>query len=534
MATITELYTRRGLELKPKGGGGERGPEFCGPCPECGGEDRFLVWPEQNGGAGSYACRRCGKAGDVIQFLMDFDGLPFREARTAAGFEGDGSYRPSACPSPPKQRAVPRIAPADVSTPEETWRTKATNFARACHEILLQRPDTLSWLARRGLPEDAVRAFGLGWNAGDGKHPYLMRPRKVWGLPDVPPEKEGGKSKKNIWLPRGLVIPLFERDGTVLRLRIRRPEADRKNTGITLPYYVVPGSGMAPLWIAQRHGTLPPSSVCMAVESELDAMAVSHAAGDICAVLGMMTARIAHLPPDIMRAVSACARILVATDWGDNMAGASGWEIWRDTFPQARRWVCIHGKDPGEMAQSGQDLRAWVIAGLPDTFLRIVERKRAAPAQPAPDADTESGAAETSPDHPQGHEVPSPSTPVALHPAPAVAADLPYEVFPQAAGSECYPLVVVDSDLRPDTFPPESYGSTPLARLSYTPHGPQDALRILARAGLRLLRWDDNTISIAGADEWGMDERFSAEIWAQRHKDLLLQAAGIVPGARHG
>lgn len=47
------------LGLKSKGGG-----EMAGPCPKCGGEDRFFVRAD-----GSFACRQCGgKGGDAIDF----------------------------------------------------------------------------------------------------------------------------------------------------------------------------------------------------------------------------------------------------------------------------------------------------------------------------------------------------------------------------------------------------------------------------------------------------------------------------------
>ncbi|WP_342452329.1 primase-helicase zinc-binding domain-containing protein [Desulfovibrio desulfuricans] len=45
-----------------------KGPhEFAGPCPECGGEDRFIVWPDKPNGGG-YWCRGCGRQGDAIQY----------------------------------------------------------------------------------------------------------------------------------------------------------------------------------------------------------------------------------------------------------------------------------------------------------------------------------------------------------------------------------------------------------------------------------------------------------------------------------
>ncbi len=41
------------------------GREWVGPCPECGGEDRFSINPDK----GVYLCRRCDAKGDVIQLV---------------------------------------------------------------------------------------------------------------------------------------------------------------------------------------------------------------------------------------------------------------------------------------------------------------------------------------------------------------------------------------------------------------------------------------------------------------------------------
>jgi hypothetical protein len=42
------------------------GKEWGGPCPMCGGHDRFRVWTAPAGRRPGYWCRRCGISGDVI------------------------------------------------------------------------------------------------------------------------------------------------------------------------------------------------------------------------------------------------------------------------------------------------------------------------------------------------------------------------------------------------------------------------------------------------------------------------------------
>ncbi len=52
-----------------------KGPhEWAGPCPDCGGRDRFLVWPDRPRG-GAFLCRGCGAKGDGIQFLRQVYGM---------------------------------------------------------------------------------------------------------------------------------------------------------------------------------------------------------------------------------------------------------------------------------------------------------------------------------------------------------------------------------------------------------------------------------------------------------------------------
>jgi hypothetical protein len=55
--------------------------ELAGPCPFCGGKDRFRVWPEEGRDKmGRFWCRSCGEMGDAVDFLRITKGLSYREA----------------------------------------------------------------------------------------------------------------------------------------------------------------------------------------------------------------------------------------------------------------------------------------------------------------------------------------------------------------------------------------------------------------------------------------------------------------------
>jgi hypothetical protein len=74
---ITKLLEQKGFTLKKK-----TAKEYSCPCPFCGGDDRFCVWPEENK---AHCIRGCGWKGDDIQLLRDLEGMSFQEAAQACG-----------------------------------------------------------------------------------------------------------------------------------------------------------------------------------------------------------------------------------------------------------------------------------------------------------------------------------------------------------------------------------------------------------------------------------------------------------------
>jgi hypothetical protein len=66
MVPIEGELARRGIHPKGK-------TERCGPCPKCGGDDRFSI----NTQKGVWNCRNCSKGGDVIALVQHLDGVDF-------------------------------------------------------------------------------------------------------------------------------------------------------------------------------------------------------------------------------------------------------------------------------------------------------------------------------------------------------------------------------------------------------------------------------------------------------------------------
>lgn len=85
VSTVTEIirHLERDTELKKVAQ--TNGGEYAGPCPFCGGEDRFRVWPKRN----SMWCRQCDYSGDLIDYIQERDGVGFVEACEKLGLDPD-------------------------------------------------------------------------------------------------------------------------------------------------------------------------------------------------------------------------------------------------------------------------------------------------------------------------------------------------------------------------------------------------------------------------------------------------------------
>lgn len=376
MADMVNLVTSTGVQLRKVAT--THGGEYAGPCPSCGGSDRFRVWPAERGGRGSWWCRGCGRSGDDVQFLVDFKGMPYPEAFRAVGREMPTGYRPTAyrpagVPSGPSSAgcggsgvsgssadggvgtghgAGNVFEPRVFTPPVETWQIKAGVFVDTAHQALLENESALKYLARRGLDLQAVKGFKLGWHEGENGRNCAFRPRTAWGLPREHNPKTG--RDKMLWLPRGLVIPVFK-GGALYRIRIRRPAEDIR-TDRDVKYYVVPGSGM------ELAGHNPDHRVYIVVEADLDEMLIARHAGSIVGSIALGSAA-AKPGRGMYLHLQKAIRILVCLDFDD--AGATSGEWWLKQFPQARRWPVPAGKDPGEAYSLGVDIKAWIHAGLP-------------------------------------------------------------------------------------------------------------------------------------------------------------------------
>jgi phage/plasmid primase-like uncharacterized protein len=171
---LEDEVIRRGMKLR------RSGAELFGPCPVCGGTDRFSVHVRKR----VFNCRQCGVGGDVIRFVQHLDGCDFTSAITTLA--GD-----TVRPAPKPVLTTRRDDSADeelrrLEQAEEIWRTSSP-----------LGPDAVIYFLKRGISiNDVLEHGGLRFHPrcpwGDGATPAIVgrfttaltnEPRGVWRRP---------------------------------------------------------------------------------------------------------------------------------------------------------------------------------------------------------------------------------------------------------------------------------------------------------------------------------------------------------------
>lgn len=320
------------------------GGEYAGPCPWCGGDDRFRVWPGKDS-TGRYWCRVCNRKGDGIQYLREKRGLSFHEACHEVGI----TPTQTSSHTNTKSRRLQSLA---ISEPSLAWQAKAAEFVKKSEQTLWSRPGAfaLDRLRSRALSDATIQNARMGYNPTN-----LYEKRDAWGLPELEDSKRVKRDK--LWLPRGLVIPWIL-DKTLWQVRIRRLNRDiEAGEGLRIKYKALAPRGVIPLYNA---GAISGSTPVVLLEGEIDCLTVLQVAGDVATAVATGGTTQARRPRWIAK-LALASLVLVAFD--SDQPGEKAAEYWLSVLPNARRWR-PYWADVNQMAQDGADVREWVLAGI--------------------------------------------------------------------------------------------------------------------------------------------------------------------------
>jgi hypothetical protein len=301
------------------------GGEYAGPCPLCGGRDRFRV----QAGLGRWLCRRCSpRWDDAIALEMKLSALAFPEAvRALAG----GAW-------PVRDQA--RAPAPELRRPSLLWQARAQRLTREA-AYLLWTPlaaAALAWLRRRGLERTTLQHWHVG---------YLPRVRYEPGW-----AWETGHEK--VYLSAGVLIPSFT-EGGLTGLKIRRIAG--------APKYVQVRGSCTGLYLA---ATVTRQTTAVAVcEGELDALLLWQSvrtAPDLGHVAVVTPGSQAIYPRPEWLARLQRRRVLLLFDQDE--AGERGAAHWLAARPDAVRMRWPDAKDLTDLHQLGRSLPDLLRAAL--------------------------------------------------------------------------------------------------------------------------------------------------------------------------
>lgn len=319
---------------------GSNGGEWAGPCPSCGGRDRFRVWPLA--ARPRYWCRQCKMGGDAIDYVRHKYRLTYVDACHFLGVRPSPDFTAklnrAACVEP-SRRAAPPLQP-DRALPSATWMSRAESLIEQSQAALWSQEGAaaLAWLKQRGLRADTIRGWRLGFKA----HDTYERP-SVWGFSD----------DTRVWEPRGITIPWYL-DGKLCQVKVRRAV---RHQGDRMKYVVIKG-GRSVLFAAP---TLHHRRVSGRVESELDAILLDQECGDL---IGVWTLGGATTPLTMSAAANLMhlSKILDLCD--SDQAGESAAAKLATISSRTERLAVPKGKDVTEFVQGGGNLRKWIVSEL--------------------------------------------------------------------------------------------------------------------------------------------------------------------------
>jgi hypothetical protein len=135
-----------------------RGGEYAGPCPFCGGTDRFHVVPA----AGKWYCRQCTpRGGDAIDYVQRREQIAFQAA--VEFLTGSTAWAPRV-----QMRMRPNARPITVPHwPQQAWQQAAQALveeAEACLADDVAGAAARAYLTGRGFVAETWQAWRLGFH----------------------------------------------------------------------------------------------------------------------------------------------------------------------------------------------------------------------------------------------------------------------------------------------------------------------------------------------------------------------------------
>ena len=327
------------------------GGEWAGPCPFCGGRDRFHLQPQAPGG-GRWLCRQCtgGRWQDGIALGQRlWPTLPFREVcERLSGVRLESGSNRSGGNS--RRAQVPAEPPA-YQPPGADWQAQAHRAVETCARKLWEAEGAAAreYLNSRRLTDDTLRLWQVGFSPG-ARFGDLWVPRGV-----LLPCLAGGE----VWYLKVALLP-----GDPVRCQGCQEKAPARRTcphcGAVNKYRGVRGNRTAALYGADE---LLGAWGALFVEGEFDTLIAWQELHDVIAVCTLGSA--ANLPDLATWGPYLLGLETILAVYDADEAGRKGLVALQELSSKVQ--VCLPpdgAKDLNEFVQGGGELWPWLRGEL--------------------------------------------------------------------------------------------------------------------------------------------------------------------------
>lgn len=306
---------------------------YSGACPFCkDGVDRFIIWPHSKSRrcSGRFWCRKCLKSGDSIDLLLWVKDISDEREAKRIFYQTYGQSD--------KQHIFTPYASKEIKPPPNAWQENLGQFVEIAHEKIWKEEAVLQNLLRRGIPNDTIKRFKIGMN----------RVKTIYKAKDLGYLEN--QEDRDISIFAGIVIPTFEPNGKLIRIKVRR--LDCKPSDKIGKYLAVSGSMGGLNLIGNRK-----APHVVVVESELDAFAIQNVLQDKALVVAVgSNTKNPDSATDYL--IKKKDKLIVIYDNDD--AGKVMLDKWVGLYKKTQGVTSPVGKDIGEAFEQGYDVKSWL------------------------------------------------------------------------------------------------------------------------------------------------------------------------------
>lgn len=320
--------------------------QLAGPCPFCGGDDRFNILTDTN----KWFCRKnvCGgspshKPGSVIDFVGKMYNLNFVEA--VKFLVGDTSEVKKDLPKI-NLKSVKSIGKVETVQDKAAWQSMAKKFLSRSISVAGQEDFAYDYLKGRGVSWHIAKQYNVGHCPKEFAMDCLQ-----WGIPHT-------KEINVIRFSEGLVIPVITK-GIITHLNIRA-----SNPHLTSKYKAVKGSSKAiPFNFDELLNNRLP---VLLLESEIDSMIIKSIPDLDGVVVPISTLSITGCRNKrVTDTLNKHTLLLNSYDnESNNKDVESACKYWEVNTSIAYKRLIPLKKDVGEMYNQGHDIAKWVINAI--------------------------------------------------------------------------------------------------------------------------------------------------------------------------